>query len=521
MNDLEVKLEVREAKGSKLTIAVVPDGKAPHVEKIDIAIPKQREGLIKHLGKKYPALAEEYKADLERELDSMADEYTRQPVGTDPKGSEELDVSRIVRPHLFHVPEVSGLLVPVATIRDGRPVGSWQLLVQWASGKRECRELEEHLILPNGDRLWLHPIPAPPLPGTQSGWTARGRRHWLEGYTPQPEEVFKELADSFAHFLDFQLAEAAGHTAVLTLWTMLTYAYPAWPAVPYLWIGGPLGSGKSRVFEVLARLVYRPLASSNMTAACLFRTLHDQGGTLLLDEAERLKDRTPEAGEMRTILLAGHKTGSPARRLERVGDGFQAKAFDVYGPKAIAGISGLPPALASRCIRLMMFRAGPNSSKPCRHLDTDLSRWSRQRDDLHALALANGPAFLRLPQHMDLCGQMRGREMQVWQPILAEAHLIEEAGAEGLLKMVQNHAKVSIEQISEDTSPEVDEVLLRLLAESIETHPQGITPSELLQKAKDQEPSSFDRRSPRGVSTVLNRYGQRIHRVGGKSLRPL
>ena len=120
---------------------------------------------------------------------------------------------------------------------------------------------------------------------------------------------------------------------------MFTYAYPAWSAVPYLWLGGPLGSGKTRVFNILSNLVYQPLSSSNMTAPCLFRTLHDQGGTLLLDEAETLTERTPEASQMRSILLSGYKSGSPAHRLNPDGNGFKARAFDVFGPKAIAGIS--------------------------------------------------------------------------------------------------------------------------------------------------------------------------------------
>ena len=96
----------------------------------------------------------------------------------------------------------------------------------------------------------------------------------------------------------------------------LTYAYPAWAAIPYLAIGGPLGSGKSRVFEVLSRIVYRPLPSANITAPCMFRTLDAQGGTLLLDEAERLHERTPGVGEIRSILMSGYKAGNPARRLE-------------------------------------------------------------------------------------------------------------------------------------------------------------------------------------------------------------
>ena len=45
----------------------------------------------------------------------------------------------------------------------------------------------------------------------------------------------------------------------MAFWAMLTYCYQAWDAVPYLYIGGPLGSGKSRLFEVLGRLAFRPL----------------------------------------------------------------------------------------------------------------------------------------------------------------------------------------------------------------------------------------------------------------------
>jgi len=115
---------------------------------------------------------------------------------------------------------------------------------------------------------------------------------------------------------------------------------------------------------------------------------------LLLDEAEKLRDGTPDAGELRSILLSGYKRGSPAMRLEKVGDGFKRIAFDVFGPKAVAGIAALPEALASRCIRLTMFRAGADSPKPRRRLDADPATWAALRDDLHALALEHGLTWL-------------------------------------------------------------------------------------------------------------------------------
>ena len=58
-----------------------------------------------------------------------------------------------------------------------------------------------------------------------------------------------------------------------------------------------------------------------MTGAALFRTFHTQGGCLLLDEAERLRNtQDPATAEILSMLLAGYKRGGTATRLEPVGD---------------------------------------------------------------------------------------------------------------------------------------------------------------------------------------------------------
>ena len=57
-----------------------------------------------------------------------------------------------------------------------------------------------------------------------------------------------------------------------------------------------------------------------MTGAALFRTLHGQGGVLLLDEAERLKNTPdPATAEILSMLLAGYRRGGTATRLEPIG----------------------------------------------------------------------------------------------------------------------------------------------------------------------------------------------------------
>jgi hypothetical protein len=299
----------------------------------------------------------------------------------------------------------------------------------------------------------------------------------------------------------------------------LSYIYQAWDAVPYLYIGGPLGSGKSRLFEVLGRLVFRPLSSSNMTGAALFRTLHSQGGCLLLDEAERLRNtQDPATGEIMSMLLAGYKKGGTATRLEPVGDsGFKTVSFDVFGPKALACIAGLPPALASRAIPVTMFRSPPGSEKPRRRIDANPEDWQELRDALHALALEHGTTWLELPQQTDVCPMMSGRDYELWQPLLALASWIESHGARGLLKLLQDHAMETIDAGRDDATPDADETLLRILADEIRA---GMvpTPGDILAKAQEADSVGFKNWKARGVSEHLKRYSAVTHKSCGRKV---
>lgn len=512
--EIDITFEPQKVGKTKGKLLVQQGCEVLHSDVIDIAKDKDLTAFLNKLEKLYPAIDKgQVRKMVLAEVGRISQQTTQ-----DPEQQTELDVRHVVRPHLFHMSGVSGLLVPKARLSDGVPQGYWRLYLQWADGKRESVELEQNLTLPNDERLWFYPKPNIPDANMISGWSVAGRNKWLNGYTPQEENLFKNLTDTFNHYLEFSEEEAMGHLATLSLWTILTYSYTVWSAVPYISIGGPLGSGKSRVFDVLGKIVCKPLASSNMTAPCLFRTLDAQGGTLLLDEAERLRERSGEAADMRSILLSGYKAGGKAHRLEKIGDSFKSMAFNVYGPKAIAGINNMPPALASRCIRISMFRACSKSLKPTRRIDEDPQRWIALSDDLHSFALAKGQQFIKASQEMIHCDGLYGRDMEVWQPILALAKMIQDSGAEGLLDLVKEHAKKSVALINDDTIPESDETLLCLLKELLDENPGGITASRLLEKAKDQEPTTFNVFSPRGIGEVLKRYGIRSHRRGGKRL---
>lgn len=516
---IEVTFTPDKPGATKGLLMVMQDETALHSDRMDIARSKDRTAFVNKLKKVCATVntetVEQQMLEEVRRISENDSESMVQPL-------MELNVSRIVRPHLFHVPEVSGMLVPVTQARSGGCIeGKWLLIVQRADGRRECVDLENYLDVDNAERIWFNPRPPAPSPTTVSRWSPAGRQKWLRGYQPEIKQLFKGLFDRFFDYLEFPPDEMMGTISTLCLWTMLTYAYPASSAVPYLSVGGPLGSGKSRLFEVLALLVHNPMQSSNLTAPCLFRTLHAQGGTVLLDEAERLRDRTPDAAEIRSILLAGYKRGGQASRLEKSGDDFKPTSFDVYGPKALAAISNLPSALVSRCIRIMMFRAGKNSPVPKRRIDPSEKVWQQLRDDLHSMALTYGARFVEMTHWLPSCQDLNGRALELWQPILALAKFVEDAGMDGLVETVETHVAKSIASANDEVVPEVDEILLQLLRQQVRAKPWGVTAGEILASAKNEEVALFSRYSARGVSAVYGRYGIRAQRSGGKRyLRP-
>ena len=479
---------------------------------------KQRADYVKQVCDGRPGIDP---AKLEAALLKMAaDLATRSNDDTQPPvDAPELDISHIIRPERFITPHVSGVAIPCATLRGDTVAGRWLLYMQWEDGRREQRPLPAALDLPgDGGRLWVYPQPLEPNPKMRPDWSVDARRRWLAGEpAPSPADVFNRAAELLGRFIDLSQARAPGIKATILLWVILTYVYHAWPAVPYLFIGGPLGSGKSRLFEVLARLVFRPLVSSNLTAAALFRTLHAAGGCLLLDEAERLKSRDPDVSELLSMLLAGYKRGGAALRLEPVGDSFRPICFDVYGPKALACIAGLPPALASRAIPITMFRAAPDSEAPKRRLDGNPADWQKLRDDLHALALEHGPTWLKLANRADVVPRgLSGRDYELWQPLLAIAAFVEETGLAGLLQLVQTYALEMAELVKDDAQSDHDEILLRLLADAVRCGERP-TPGEMLARAKEGESGDmFAKWSPRAVAEHLKRYGLTTIKTCGK-----
>jgi hypothetical protein len=106
------------------------------------------------------------------------------------------------------------------------------------------------------------------------------------------------------------------------------------------------------VFKVARRLVRSPFVVVDPSPAAIFRGIDGRMPTLLIDEADMLKEGT----QLKTILNSGFEPGSPVARA--------GKEYSTYCPKAFSGIAGdkqpLTDATLSRCIQIPMRRKAPH-----------------------------------------------------------------------------------------------------------------------------------------------------------------
>ena len=65
-----------------------------------------------------------------------------------------------------------------------------------------------------------------------------------------------------------------GAAEALALWTVFTHTFDAWESSPRLALTSPVpGCGKTTVLSLLGQLVRRPLPTSNITSAVVFRAI--------------------------------------------------------------------------------------------------------------------------------------------------------------------------------------------------------------------------------------------------------
>ena len=107
---------------------------------------------------------------------------------------------------------------------------------------------------------------------------------------------------------------------------MASWFQDCFEAAPYLWVVGPLGSGKTKLLKLLWALCRRGLIAGDLRSGSVYKLVDAWDPTLIIDEFEQ--GSSAANVELLRLLRAGSTPGVPTFR--------NGRPFSNYGVKIIA-----------------------------------------------------------------------------------------------------------------------------------------------------------------------------------------
>ena len=225
-----------------------------------------------------------------------------------------------------------------------------------------------------------------------------------------------------------EIAQAA------TLWITFTWFIDYVQVAPLAIITAPeKRCGKTQLLEIISKLSRRPLLTSNISPAAIFRVIEAHSPTLIIDEADSfLKDNEQARG----ILNSGH-TRQTAYVIRTVGEDHEPQRFSTWGAKAICGIGSQAETLMDRAIDLELRRKLVTEDVESQRR-ADPKIFKRLSSMLARYAIDYGDVVEHVPP--DLPAELNDRAQDNWEPLLAIADC---AGPEWATKARQAALKIS------------------------------------------------------------------------------
>jgi hypothetical protein len=341
----------------------------------------------------------------------------------------------------------------------------------------------------------------------------QGSGSLFEDVEPWAEEVHgTELAEEIRTILNQYLILPKGADVAITLWIFFTWVHDAFSIAPMLIFESPvMRCGKSTALRILSKLVKRPLLSSNITPAAIFRSIEAFSPTLIIDEADTFLD---SSSEIRGIINAGHEREN-AFVVRTVGEDFKPTRFDVFGPKVISGIGSRKGTLIDRGIIIEMKRRGPNDQverfksrreNRLNYIQRKLARWATNNiEDLEELVR-------ELPE------QLNDRQADNWEPLfsisnsLGEPWIVESVYSALALSHVRNDEELGVQLLHD----------IKIIFEK--THnPENIFTSDILEELESMEERpwpEFQKSgkliTARGIAQLLRPFGVKSQSIRGR-----
>ena len=219
-----------------------------------------------------------------------------------------------------------------------------------------------------------------------------------------PEGLYDRIKSALKGYLELPSDAYYGLVAV---WIIATYFAHAFPAFSFLLFCGPKESGKSKALEMLELMSFNSAKVQEITVAALGDTTDGMRGTLLIDQAESLKQG------LVGLLADSYKRAGAKRRIISSRKGKRViREFSAYGPKVFASTKPLHADLADRCCCIAMQR----SINAMPDLMGNEPQWAEIRDACYRFLLLKWTEVLDVFNSIPSNGTRRG---ELWRPLQA------------------------------------------------------------------------------------------------------
>jgi len=282
-------------------------------------------------------------------------------------------------------------------------------------------------------------------------------------------EIFCKIRD---YIKDHVYYQSSAVYQILSLWIMGTYVFKIFDSYPYIWLNGPMSSGKSLLIDVLEPIVFNGHAVSGITAPALFKTVHYNNVTLIIDEAEKFGSKESNS-DIKCLLNRGYRKNS---KVTRCCGGKKIETYNSYGPKLLACINQVDPVLASRCILIQSVKKSEAVNLKRLRPGTLGTLHEELRGDQYVFAMRNASkiheTYLKVDDLIDIPAFIANRDLDLFEPLLCIAHIIdEENGNSKLHDAVIDYAKMNhTHQEIERTSANERTQILRVLNDFLQNN---------------------------------------------------
>jgi 5S rRNA maturation endonuclease (ribonuclease M5) len=287
------------------------------------------------------------------------------------------------------------------------------------------------------------------------GW---GIGDFVEVPLPKPSNGADLLRDLEAYVRRYVVLPE-GAALPIAVWVLHTYMVDEFLITPYLVITSPeKRCGKSLLLDLLHEIVCKPLGTANISEAALFRVVDSEHPTLLLDEAQILRDRSDRSAALHDLLAAGHRRGQRAVRMVGQGAALNPREFDVFCAKAIALIGRPTDVILDRGIEIRMQRRAPHERVERFRLRRVQAEAEELRSKIEEWVVANRRAVALEYEQIEPPAFLNDRAADNWAPLFA---IIQVADPSRLSELERCAAILSGGGVPED----VESLGIRLLAD--------------------------------------------------------